>query len=119
MKYLNIRIALLLSALVFTGLMWAQYVLVSNTYRLNNKEFIFDYKNDLYDAYETCIQGGVFYNGAATLLDTLALKFKKASHNVCDRNDRILLEDLFLDEVITQLRIYNDLDAFLRIIRRK
>ncbi|MEZ4885121.1 MAG: HAMP domain-containing sensor histidine kinase [Chitinophagales bacterium] len=108
----NIRIAIIFSALALIALMGVQYFLVSNTYQLKNKEFVITYRNSIFDAYEDCISGGVFYNDAHTLIDSIATDFTVALTVIQSKEELDKLQKQFYQRLIANLKYYNDLDAF-------
>ncbi len=79
---------------------------------MKDKEFIFDYRYPLFEAYESCIQKGVMYNEAFVMIDTMAAKFKAMSDTICSRSSRQHHEKLFFTNLVKNLQKYDDLDAF-------
>jgi len=110
----NIRIAILFSALAFVALMGLQYSLVSNTYQLKDKEFVVKYRNSIFDAYEECINGGVFYNDAHILIDSITTNLAVALTVIQSEEDLDSLKKWFYGRLVADLRMYNDLDGFFK-----
>ena len=110
----NIRIAILFSAVALIALMGLQYSLVSNTYQLKDKEFIIKYRNSIFDAYEECINGGVFYNDAHALIDSLSTNLRVALTVIRSEEELDSLKQQFYKRLVADLQFYNDLDDFFR-----
>ncbi len=110
----NIRIAILFSAVALIALMGLQYSLVSNTYQLKDKEFVIKYRNSIFDAYEECINGGVFYNDAHMLIDSITTNLAVALTVIKSEEDLDSLKKGFYERLVVDLRKYNDLDGFFR-----
>ncbi len=110
----NIRIAILFSAVALIALMGLQYSLVSNTYQLKDKEFVVKYRNSIFDAYEDCINGGVFYNDAHTLIDSITTDLTIALTVIRSAEDLDSLKQEFYQRLVADLRYYNDLDDFFK-----
>lgn len=110
----NIRIAVLFSALALIALMGVQYSLVSNTYQLKDKEFVIKYRNSIFNAYEDCTNGGVFYNDAYTLIDSITTNLTVALTVIQSEEDLQNLKKGFYNRLIDDLRKYDDLDAFFK-----
>ncbi len=108
----NIRIAIIFSALALIALMGVQYFLVSNTYQLKDKEFVIKYRNSIFEAYEDCTNGGVFYNDAYSLIDSIATNLTVALTVIGSEKELENLKRDFYQRLIRDLQKYNDLDAF-------
>ena len=94
-----------------------QYILVSNTYRLKNKEFHFEYSNSLYDNYEKCIDKGIIYNDAHLVIDTMLIRFKEMIEaNTVACHD---LKDEMLSDFVEILQQNDDLPFFLSEYQEK
>lgn len=110
----NIRIAVAFSALALIALMGVQYFLVSNTYQLKDKEFVIKYRNSIFEAYEDCTNGGVFYNDAYTLIDSIATNLTVALTVIRSEEELDSLKSNFYKRLVNDLKKYNDLDAFFK-----
>ncbi len=87
--------------------------MVSNTYRLEYKEFKVTHWHPLFDAYERCLDGGVLYSNAHELIDSMAVNFKANMDTVSTRKGSERMVEEFGQKLITHLQAFDDTDAFL------
>lgn len=73
----NTYIILLLSFITIVAITSLLYTTFINAYQIESKEFRYLYNNSLYESYVACVGDGVFYNGAANLVDSLSTRLKE------------------------------------------
>ncbi len=99
--------------LAFVALLGAQYFMVSNTYRLKNKEFKHTYNKELFNQYSTSINNGILYDGAYKLIDSLVVDFK-AQWRPANEKEREQLNGQYFEQLIQQIRLHNPLDEWMQ-----
>ncbi len=114
MNFKNFRIAIILSVLAFFALIGVQYFLVWNTYQLKHREFKLMYWDSLLTAYEDCIDGGILYNDAYMILDTMSRNFKQQIITTTSEVDSIQEQEQtdFFKALVETLIYHDDLQAF-------